>query len=164
MYEPGGWAGECLLVRRNHSDLLVYLTVGPVINEEGRVVGSFGVAQDITDQKRTQENVRRLAEIVQSSDDAIIRKTPEGTIVSWNGGAERMYGYSAERQSENRSASFVPRSNGTRFLRFWKRYGGTKESSIWNAFVREKDGKKIRISLTVSPIRDVSGEIVGRPL
>ena len=161
MYEPGGWAGECLLVRRNHSDLLVYLTVGPVINEEGRVVGSFGVAQDITDQKRTQENVRRLAEIVQSSDDAIIRKTPEGTIVSWNGGAERMYGYSAE-EAIGKPISFLcapeQRDEIPAILEKIRRNERVEHLECVRA---RKDGKKIRISLTVSPIRDVSGEIVG---
>ena len=62
MYEPIGWKGECLLCRRDGTDFLVSLSVGPVEDMQGRVIGSFGIGHDISEQKRAEEALRRSEE------------------------------------------------------------------------------------------------------
>jgi PAS domain S-box-containing protein len=158
---PGGWKGECCLVRRNGSDLLVSLSIGPVMNQAGRVVGTFGVSQDITERKRTEEDLRRLAEIVESSDDAIISKTLDGIILTWNLGAERMYGYSAEEAVGKPINLLYPNGQADEIpviLEKVKQGHVVKHSETLRV---RKDRKQIRVALTVSPVKDTSGRIVG---
>jgi len=161
MYEPGGWKGECLAVCRNGVDLQVSLNVGPITDREGRVVGSFGIAQDISGRKRIEENLRRLAEIVENSDDAIIRKALDGTILSWNGGAERMYGYSAEEAIGETIGMLCPSETGDEISPILEKIRKGEKVEHFESTRIRKDGEKVRISLTVSPIRDGSGKIVG---
>ncbi len=72
------------------------VTLDPTSDEEGTLIGRVAVWAEITERKRAEETIRRLAQIVESSDDAILGKTSEGVVTSWNQGAARMFGYSAE--------------------------------------------------------------------
>lgn len=84
---------ETVRRRKDGSFIHVSLTVSPIYDETGKLIGVSSIKRDITDRKRTEE---LLASIVESSDDAVIAKTPEGVITSWNPAAEAMYGYKAE--------------------------------------------------------------------
>jgi PAS domain S-box-containing protein len=116
--------------------------------------------RDITDQKRAQEERAFLAAIVESTDDAIIGKDLNGNIVSWNLGAERMFGYTAKEMighSVERIVSPDRPEEEQRILQQVK----TGETHLYETIRIHKDGHPIHISLTVSPIRDVGGAIVG---
>ena len=74
----------------------VSLTVSPVRNAQGKIIGASKIARDITKRKREVDAALLLASIVEASDDAIISKNLDGIITSWNKGAERIFGYMAE--------------------------------------------------------------------
>ena len=121
----------------------------------------LGTVRDISERKRMEDKLRRLAAIVESSDDAIISKALDGTIQTWNGGAERIYGYSAA-EAIGRPISIIF-SDGQRD-EIPALLEKIKPDAIVQHFqtVRaEKGGKQIHIDLTVSPINDDTGRIAG---
>ena len=129
-------------------------------NEKGDVAGVFAAARDITEHKRAEATRTRLAAIVEFSNDAIIGKTPDGIITSWNKSAERIYGYSAAEIIGKPITVLGPgRHAEIHGLLETIRKGGTVVNHE-TARVR-KDGVWIHVALTLSPIRDSSGNISG---
>ncbi len=157
----GGWTGECLQRCKDGSDLPVLLSTGALKDRDGNFTGVFGIARDISDRKKMEDKLRRLAAIVESSDDAIISKTLDGVIQSWNRGAERMYGYSAAEAIGKPIAMLCPpgqRDEIPTLLEKVKRGEGVEH---YESVRVKKDGKQIRIALTISPVRDSAGTIIG---
>jgi two-component system, cell cycle sensor histidine kinase and response regulator CckA len=157
----GGWRGECLQRCKDGSDLPVLLSTGQLKDREGRFAGVFGIAREITERKKMEDNLRRLAAIVESSDEAITSTSLDGIIESWNRGAERMYGYSASEAIGQPLHMLCPPGRSDEISALLEK---VKRGEIVEQFesVRiRKDGKQIRIALAVSPIRDASGKIVG---
>jgi PAS domain S-box-containing protein len=121
----------------------------------------FGIVQDITSRKATQDASQRLAAIVESSDDAIISKDLHGIVTSWNRCAERMFGYSAEEMIGRPITTIIPaelHDDETRILSTIAR--GERIEHFETVRLR-KAGEMIEVSLTVSPVKDESGRIVG---
>src|SRR6058998_2283976 len=116
--------------------------------------------QDITARKRAEETRAHLAAIVESSDDAIISKTLDGVVTSWNKGAERIYGYSADEIVGRPSSILLPAhiDEEPQILERLKRGERIQHSE---PIRRRKDGQDIDVSLTISPIKDASGKIIG---
>jgi PAS domain S-box-containing protein len=130
-------------------------------DDTGNVVGVFAAARDITKQKRTEEARSRLAAIVESSDDAIISKDLNGTIMSWNDGAQRLYGYSAaEALGRPVSILMLPDQQDQMAVLARQIREGIKVEHYETERVR-KDGRRIYVSLTLSPVRNRQGEIIG---
>jgi PAS domain S-box-containing protein len=145
--------------RRDGTVIWLRMTLQAVRTPSGQVMHVEGAARDITESKRAEEGLQRLAAIVTSSDDAIIGATLDGTITSWNSGAEKMYGYSAE-EAIVRSVSMLYAKDHLpelpRSLSRLKR--GEHLTHVETVRVR-KDGTRIDISITMSPIRDAGGVI-----
>jgi PAS domain S-box-containing protein len=119
------------------------------------------VVRDITERKQTEEVRSRLAAIVDSSDDAIIGKTLEGIITNWNRGAEKIYGYSAEEAVGRPISMLVPAYLPDEIPEILKKIS-LGEGIIHYETVRvTKGGKRLDVSLTISPIKDSQGNIVG---
>lgn len=120
-----------------------------------------GVGIDITERQRAQSHLARLAAIVESSEDAIIGKTLDGIVTSWNHGAERLYGYSAE-EMIGQSISILMPPEIQIFLQAMLDQVRTGESVARHDTRRvRKDGSQIEISLTVTPIKNPEGQVIG---
>ncbi len=121
----------------------------------------FGIVQDITDRKAIEEAAQRLAAIVESSDDAIVGKDLSGIVTSWNPSAERMFGFTAQEMIGRPITTIIPpelRDDETRILATIAR--GERVEHFETVRIK-KNGETVEVSLTVSPVRDEAGRIVG---
>jgi PAS domain S-box-containing protein len=132
-----------------------------VLDEHANVSRVIGTAQDITERKKTENKLRQLATIVESSDDAIVSRTLDGTIQSWNGAAERMYEYSAAEAIGKPISILYPHGQRDEIPAILEKIKRGDIVRNFETIRATKDGKQIHIALTVSPIKDVSGRIVG---
>jgi PAS domain S-box-containing protein len=131
-----------------------------VRSPDGRALRVIGTNLDVTERKRAEEEISRLASIVESSDDAIISKTPEGIITSWNAGAERIYGYTKEEALGQSVAMLVPPEGQDELLQILDRIRRGERVQHFEATRQRKDGRRVVLSLTVSGIVDASGRTV----
>ncbi len=152
---------ETVRKRKDGSALDVSLTVSPVRDSAGRVVGISKISRDITEQKRAQLAAARLAAIVESSEDAIVSKTLDGIVRTWNKGAERLFGYRAAEIVGKSITLLIPEERLSEETTILSKISRGKPVEHFDTVRRRKDGTLIDISLTVSPVRDASGRIVG---
>ena len=147
--------------RRDGVSVPVSLTIAPLRDATGTVVGTVRVTRNVTANERAERAVRRLAAIVESSDDAIISKDLNGIVTSWNIAAERVFGYTAAEMIGRSIRLLIPedRQNEEDVVLAQIRSGSKVDH--FDTIRRRKDGSTIPISLTVSPIRDDHGRIVG---
>jgi PAS domain S-box-containing protein len=117
--------------------------------------------RDVTERRTAQEQRARLAAIVESSDDAILSKTLDGTILSWNGGAERLYGWSA-REVVGRSVSLViPPDRPGELPMLLERLARGEHIAGFETSRLRRDGSRVEVILTLSPLHGDGGEVVG---
>jgi PAS domain S-box-containing protein len=133
----------------------------PIKDAAGRVIGAVNMLVDITEQKRAEEIQARLASIVANSDDAIVSKSLEGVIRTWNRGAERLFGYSAEEAVGKHITLIIPQERYAEEDMVLSKVRRGEMVDHFETVRRTKDGRLIDISLTVSPIRDAEGHIIG---
>lgn len=150
-------------VRRTKSGGLidVSLTISPTRDNSGKVTGASHVARDITERKRIEERLLQLAAIVEWSDDAIISKTLEGVILTWNSGAERVYGYTAAEAIGRQMTMLLPEDRPHEEAEILSRIAQGERVEHFETVRRTKPGELIHVSLTISPTRDKSGRIAG---
>ncbi len=128
---------------------------------DNRVVGFVALIQDVTARKKAEIAQAMLAAIVESSGDAIVSKTLEGIVTSWNEGAEQIFGYSAAEMIGQSITRIIPDELQDQEIEILAkiRSGTRLENSETERMT--KDGRKIPVSLTISPIRDAAGNIIG---
>jgi PAS domain S-box-containing protein len=124
-------------------------------------VGRVWSFRDITERKRAEEIRARLAAIVESSDDAIVSKTLKGIIITWNKGAERMFGYTADEVVGKHITILMPPERVDDEPAILERLKRGERVDHFETVRRRKDGTLLDISLTISPIYDASGRIIG---
>jgi PAS domain S-box-containing protein len=149
-----------LLLRNDSTMLQVQLSLSPIpLGESGQ--GVCLIATDLSDRKRGEEARAWLAAVVESSDDAIITKTMEGVITTWNRGAERLFGYSAaEVIGKPMLMLFSPEFRNEE-IEILARIGRGEPVDHFETIRLRKDGKSVDISEVISPIKDSSGAIIG---
>lgn len=135
---------------------------GHVVRDSvGRAIRYGGIDIDVTDRKRSGEDSQRLASIVESSDDAIISKDMNGIVMSWNRGAEKLYGYKAEEIIGRPITLVIPEDRLEEEPRTLASIGRGERIDHYETVRRRKDGSMVDISLTVSPVTDARGRIIG---
>jgi len=130
-------------------------------NEAGEVLGVFAAARDITERKRAEAELTRLAAIVEYSNDAIIGKTREGIITTWNEAAQRTYGYSAEEIVGQPVTVLAPPARHAEIRELLEKTRRGETVMNHESERIRKDGRLIQVALTLSPIKDGSGNITG---
>ena len=139
----------------------ISLAVSPIKTPDGAIVGASNIARDITESKRLERDAHHFAAIVASSDDAIISKTLDGTVVTWNPAAEQLFGYSAAEIIGRSIRQILPPGREAEEDDVLNAVRQGKTIDHFETVRRRKDGSLVPMSLTVSPIRDVTGNIVG---
>src|SRR2546421_5036079 len=117
--------------------------------------------QDITQHKQVEEELFKLAAIVESSDDAIFSRTLDGLILSWNKGAERLYGYTPQEMIGRPIHTLVPADRRQEWEEIMQRLAEGHRLEHFETVRSRKDGSLIDVSITVSPLRDASGKVSG---
>jgi PAS domain S-box-containing protein len=164
--------------RQNGSEFPVEISLSPVPVEGGTII--LSAIRDISDRKRIEQELRqahaeltqktaeqigeyraRLASIVDSSEDAILTKALDGTITAWNRGAERIYGYATEEVIGKHISMLVPNDRPDEIPEILKTVARGESTEHYESVRVTKDGRRLNVSISVSPLRDVNGGIVG---
>ena len=156
---PIGAGLELHARRKDGTEFPVDVTFSPL--ETGGETLVSGFIRDITERKRAEDLASHLAAIVETSDDAIIGKSLDGTIVSWNSGAERLYGYTAEEVIGRPVALLVPPDRADELGWIMKGLRRGKHIEHYETTRVHKDGHRIDVSVTVSPVKNKAGAVVG---
>jgi PAS domain S-box-containing protein len=152
---------EVVIERRDGSRIILRINIDPLYDIKGRLSGGISVFEDVTDLKQAEQASQRLAAIVESSGDAIVSKDLNGVIASWNQGAERLFGYTAEETIGKPVTLLIPPGRHDEEQSILERIRRGESIEHFETVRRRKDGSLLDISLTVSPIRDTKGNIVG---
>ncbi len=139
----------------------ISVTVSPIRNSEGVVIGASKIARDITMIKLAERESAYLAAIIESSDDAIISKDLNGFITSWNKAAERIFGYTAEEVVGKHITVIIPPERLHEEDTILTTLKDGKRVDHYETLRRHKSGELVPVSLTVSPIFDSAGNIIG---
>lgn len=152
---------ETIRRRKDGRMVAISLTVSPIRALTGEVIGASKIARDITTNQRLQRDAFRLAAIVQSSDDAIIGKDLDGIVTSWNGAAEKIFGFSSEEMVGRSIRLLIPADLELEEDEVLARIRSGNRVDHYKTTRLTKDGTRIPVSLTVSPIRDERGTVIG---
>ena len=161
--------------RKDGTVIDVALTISPIRDAEGRITGASTIARDITERRRAEEEARharaeadrthleneRLASIVAGSEDAILSKTLDGVITSWNVGAERLYGYTARDAIGQDIEILIPPERRGEERNILHHVVTGAPLQHYETRRQRKDGTIVDVALTVSPLRDADGRVTG---
>ncbi len=133
----------------------------PLRDAAGEIVGGVNMLVDITERKHAEQVGQRLVSIIESSDDAIVSKDFNGLIISWNRGAERLFGYAAEEVIGKPITILIPPDRHSEETKILERIRRGERVDHYETTRQRKNGSLVEISLTVSPVRNAEGRIVG---
>lgn len=133
----------------------------PLWDDSGRLVGAINLLMDTTERHRSEIEAARLAAIVTSSDDAIISKTLDGVITSWNDAATRIFGYQSNEAVGQPITLIIPPELHDDEKRILAHLGRGERIDHYETVRVAKDGRRVDVSLTVSALRDRYGKVVG---
>ena len=152
---------EYTALRRDGTTVPVETSAALIRDAAGQPRGTVAVIRDITERKRAEQTLAQFSAIVNSSQDAIIGGTLDGVITSWNPSAERLYGYTAA-EAMGKSISLVaPADRSSEFLSLLAKIKQGEGISGLDTVRRRKNGTLLDVSVTLSPIRDTGGHVVG---
>jgi PAS domain S-box-containing protein len=156
-----GLANHTALIARDGTERPIDDSASPIRDDSGTPVGAVLVFRDVTERKDAEEAQARLAAIVESSQDAIVSKTLDGVILSWNAGAERLFGYAPDEAVGRPITLIIPPERHDEEHEILARIARGERVEHFETVRVSKQGRRIDISLTVSPVRDRAGRVVG---
>jgi PAS domain S-box-containing protein len=147
--------------RKDGSTLHVFANTSPVRDGLGEIIGALGMFTDMTERKKAEEDQLRLAAIVEDSDDAIVSKTLDGIINSWNRAAEKMFGYTVQEAVGKHITIIIPEELREEENAILRRLRNGEHIDHFETERMRKDGARIEVSLSISPMRNKEGRIIG---
>jgi len=156
-----GLANHTVLISKAGADTPIDDSGAPIKEATGGVSGVVLVFRDVSERKRAEENARRLASIVEHSDDAIIGKTLDGIVTTWNRAAERLFGYTALEMIGSSISRLIPQDRADDMTNILHRIGNGESIEHYETERVTKDGRRITVSLMISAIRDEDGRVIG---
>jgi len=160
--KTGFWEGELRFQNFATGELVpVLYNVFPVRDASGGVAAYGTVSRNLTEDKLVEQRLQSLASIVESSDDAIVSKSLEGIIRTWNRGAERIFGYTAEEAIGRSITIVIPEDRRNEEIEILNRIRRGERIDHFETVRQRKHGSLIVVSLTVSPVKNAEGKIVG---
>ena len=152
---------ETVLLSKQGRPIEVSMTYSPVRNPQAAVVGISAIIRDVTLTKKAERGAAMLAAIVASSSDGVVSKTLDGTITSWNKSAERIFGFSEEEMINRSIRTIIPLERQAEEDRILATVVSGEIIDNFETIRLRKDGALIDVSVTVSPVRDSHGRIIG---
>jgi len=159
--ETGGYDQEYRIVRPDGTIRWIWARSYPVLDAQNQVLRFAGIADDITERKALEQDRAKLAAIVEYSDDAIINMSGDCIIISWNRGAERQYGYTAEEIIGCSLSVLFPPDHYQEYLQILKNVRQGKQVASYDTVRLRKDGTRINTSVNICPIEVRNHEIAG---
>jgi PAS domain S-box-containing protein len=156
-----GLANNTLLIARDGRETPIDDSGAPIKDQEGNITGVVLVFRDVTRRRQRDELSQRLASIVESSEDAILGKTLEGIITNWNASAERVYGYTAAEAIGQHVTMLVPPDRPDEVPNIMEKLKRGERIEHFETKRVRKNGEVIDIALTISPIKNSIGRIIG---
>lgn len=156
-----GLANHTLLLSDDGRETPIDNGAAPIRLSDGTLFGVVLIFRDVTQQRRGAHAQAWLASIIQSSNDAIVSKTLDGTVTSWNPAAARLFGYAPEEMIGQQITKIIPAELHAEELDVLARLGRGEQLEHFETVRLRKDGRRVDVSLTVSPIRNEAGQIVG---
>jgi PAS domain S-box-containing protein len=153
--------GEAIAERPDGTRVPFMAFPTPLHDAAGNLVGAVNMLIDVSEHRRAERIERRLSAIVESSDDAIVSKDLDGVIITWNKGAERLFGYLAEEIIGKPITILIPADRQQEEHEILERIRRGERVDHFETERQRKDGSVVHISLSVSPVSDEFGEIVG---
>ena len=156
-----GGEGDFRFRRQDGAVVWLRPATSPLLGPGGEFVGALAMVSDVTERRRAEESLARLAAIVESSEDAIFTIGLNGTILTWNAGAERLFGYRPSEAIGCHVAIVVPPSQEAETGRISRLIRAGKAVRDFETVRRRKDGSEVVVSLSLSPLRDSDGRATG---
>jgi PAS domain S-box-containing protein len=156
-----GLANHTVLIRPDGTEVPIDDSAAPIHDDTGAIGGVVLVFRNVTERRHAEKAKATLAAIIESSDDAIVSKDLNGRIVTWNAGAERLFGYSEQEVIGQPITLIIPHSHLNEETMILQRIRNGERIDHYETVRQAKNGSLLDISLTVSPIRDGLGNIVG---
>ena len=152
---------ETIRIRKNGEKFQISATISPIRDSTGTIVGACKVARDISDRMKNDQTRFQLAAIVDSADDAIVSKDLNGVVRTWNQGAFRMFGYTSEEMVGQSILRLIPEELKYEEVEILRKFRAGERVDHYEIVRRKKSGESIHVSITISPIRDASGRVIG---
>jgi PAS domain S-box-containing protein len=152
---------ETMRLAKNGTLIPISLTVSPLIDRDGKIIGASKIARDISERYRADEKTAMLASIIDTSDDTILSKSLAGIIKSWNKSAERMFGYTEEEIVGKHISVIIPPSRLQEEEYIISQIAQGNRVEHFETVRITKSGAEIPISISVSPVKDSGGKVIG---